>query len=560
MKLHQLYCNTRFSRPFNLFVANSKEDLKKQTAIRLAQEQQKKGRKGSTIEHSIETSGSEIESQLKLTPPELVDNKNVFKTHHAPPIPQQSQPTYEAEKLEPEMPSIREPNLQREEIIPVDIAPASLSSSSFDSSNHKGKKGSKSKLPHGLTVQELKQMTKARLESEVSTDGVLVEDYVAPVPPSLLALPEYRDQGMSRSLQQSSPIPNGYRGMFSPEVFGYSTAARDALETASVSTATSEIHASESVYSGVHGPDSGLGSITFSRSGSYPRNNQSYDWHSNQQQQIDLTPPSFVNNSGVVYFDRTGYVPNRRRAATLSPRPGGVGMSHQDRSIYENQGVPFVHSLSSVPPGTNSLQPHVNYPDMNAAVNSGRMFPSVDIYKASEELNNNLFGGNRIRTSSCVSVLSGISHNEVELLSVDSRFAGENSSRNPFDTKLDRAHSSSVTGLSSVFRGSLENSDLDPKFSNAPARKRAETDCLPIQSGLFANEDCYSRVPEVPSDSRMRAATWGEPSLRMFGGFSLFGSETNETGLDDRLADDLASILKLSGVEQKDSLFPPPGF
>jgi hypothetical protein len=186
------------------------------------------------------------------------------------------------------------------------------------------------------------------------------------------------------------------------------------------------------------------------------------------------------------------------------------------------------------------------------------------------ESNNMLIGGNRSRTSSAVSLPANLHSTE----EVFRDAAGLNCSTpqrftNQFERLHEDAPSTTVTGLSSVFRdsphvahlngfddqhrdeniGSLgfaSSSSLSGNHSlQPPMRKRAETD-----NRGFVSSFNFIHAPHSFGDSRIRASTWDV-------GLGLFGTESNA---DDRLADDLASILKLSEVEQKDSMFAPPGF
>ena len=111
-----------------------------------------------------------------------------------------------------------------------------------------------------------------------------------------------------------------------------------------------------------------------------------------------------------------------------------------------------------------------------------------------------------------------------------------------------------VAGLSDVFRGSPmgfsesaalvgfgstnssigQGSSMDSFGGGETMRMRASTDFVG-SSGLG---DSFGLSTMSLNDPRHRAATWGEPSLDIFCGHDL--------------SDDLASILKLSGAEQKD--------
>ena len=200
--------------------------------------------------------------------------------------------------------------------------------------------GANPKLPHGLTVQELKEMTKARLQAEASVDFRDPAAGVAPsapppirAPKSVIPVPVQSNSGHSipssgsggppssvgsgSGLLRTIPVvppntvpPPGYHGPSHFEMPPHPPI--DTLDNASVSTAASDYP--DSVYS-LNG--SREEAIPFARSASYPNHyssgenslpeTASYHYNNNSNPQMLMTP--------------TNEPPNRRRAATLSPRP-----------------------------------------------------------------------------------------------------------------------------------------------------------------------------------------------------------------------------------------------
>lgn len=459
------------------------------------------------------------------------------------------------------------------------LAPPNLSNttSSFDSSQvYVAPVTQMSKLPHGLTVQELKEMTKARLQAEASEKPCdsnpsrkMKMDPNCTVPVSLQYAQDYSH--LSRHKSQSSPIPSGFSGV------GRNVETREALDTASVGTSASDYANSESALSGANCFDESLASVPFSRSGSYPTNGSLYDYEWQppaHDSEIVPQPPSYVLSSGSPYYEGIGgYAQNRRRAATLSPRPVGLVHLHEDRPL------PMGNQLSSIQQTTMAQSLTQNRQQWHG---QGRV-------KGSMEFRNDPIGSNRHRASSAVLVpsvslsMDSISgEGGVYSLEPGQRFTGG------FAMVQEAPSESLVTGLSSVFRASPDHGNLHGRFEdqfrdsalsslglgssnsiigavaeNSTIRKRSETDFVPTVLGFGASRSNDFPRANDSVDSRLRAATWGEPSLEMFGLNIFGGSDRIEKTEDDRLADDLASILRLSSVtssEQNDKLFGPPGF
>lgn len=255
---------------------------------------------------------------------------------------------------------------------------ATLTQDSFKSSN--------TKLPHGLTVQELKEMTKARLESDPLATASTEKTFSAPNLSARVPSPSYPHHqhkfpdvsSRSHMLQNvpsglmlgSHPMlqsfhdqhhishmpagPPGFQSVPSKsslnsgvilsdhhiqgsivqrrDSWQYQQPKLDTWETASVasmnSTIGSEYFGSESA-NGVTGGDE-FSEVSFTRTRSY-------------QSGPGLSCEQDIGSSfgtGSTFFDsQSQSIPNRRRACTLSPRPGMLNL-HEDRPLGRMSGVP----------------------------------------------------------------------------------------------------------------------------------------------------------------------------------------------------------------------------
>jgi hypothetical protein len=429
------------------------QDLKKQTALRLAQEQ---GREGSVETPQI---GTPSHPQVPYHP--TPDRQSYFG----------KSPQYDS----PYRPDVLYPEQQWGKAYRSPAARTFSASESVDSAPQ----GATSKLPHGLTVSELKEMTKARLAAEKSN------------PTPNVAIPT-----TVQVSHRNSPLPSRQQIVRSP----YPDA--EAWETASASTSASEYPATESVYSGNYED------VPIVRSGSYVSHTS--DWSEQ--------PPVYTN---------------RCRASTVSPRPNHL-LIREDRPL---------HPIPALPTDLNapSLHRHPNPPP-------GAFATDRIIY------------GNRARTASAPQV---VDYNRVRTsstlsLPASSRTTEEFSSSGYVRSFDDIREDSSVTGLSDVFRESSLSCSTLQGFGSAQSslglgtipggntigdnRHRAMTDFGIIGQDLVGSDLSGGSG----SDLRIRAATWG--------GCDVFGSSAD-------LSEDLASILKLSGAEQKDDevddLFSP---
>jgi hypothetical protein len=236
--------------------------LKKQTAIRLANENQLHSDESSYSSaqrgpHAVYGGRVVAPSPTYSAPSNELNNFTPSVAYHTN-LKQNVHRGYQQQQQQPKA----RPKSQQ-------AAARTYSNSSFDSSSHK--KGSK----QVLTVNELKEMTKARLHAQ----KLHVESHVS----------EYRD-------------PRDYQMSPLPRLRTHSAFSQGTWETNSVSSVASEF----------------LGSASF-------------DDHTSPYTPCDpvnnfstLPPPDSVQPGSIqpshIYDGQHVYTPNRRRAATLSPR------------------------------------------------------------------------------------------------------------------------------------------------------------------------------------------------------------------------------------------------
>lgn len=162
----------------------------------------------------------------------------------------------------------------------------------------------KSKLPHGLTVQELKEMTKARLQAEAADK---VDDT------RLLQTPEPHTIPTAVNETRTAPPPTpSYHEGWNPDH------RADGWETASTGTANSDAFANTE-----YSPD-----FDFNRARSYT------------DSQGVVHPTHVYSSSGTppFYDNSMSFPQNRRRAATLSPR---IGLSHVQEDYPADGSMPM---------------------------------------------------------------------------------------------------------------------------------------------------------------------------------------------------------------------------
>ncbi|CAB9505579.1 expressed unknown protein [Seminavis robusta] len=513
--------------------------------------------------------------------------------------------------------------------------PLSSNSSAYNSAagnlgSGNGQSSSTSKLPHGLTVNELKEMTKARLQAEAadkmstSTGSAVVEmetrdpssagfdamqsnygqsmpslDRSGHVVPSQVHTNSMGfDHGSSfRQPAQVSPIPSSLHG------FGQSTSsssfndtlAQDPSRTvagnrgrvdsypdsnwdnASVtshnSTVASEYLGSESAFSsGVNGYGQldDPSAMSLGRTQSYPlgSNGRSTAVSSEMVSRENTPTNSIPSPIGTSYFEPSASAmnQNRQRAMTLSPRPG-LSLLHEDRPGFceDELGIPSFSSGS-------------RHARQQLTARSRRSFSPIlqpQAYASDSSLgaggnygsNNNLPGGvlggnimeNRPRTSSTAS-LPAISHTAEEF-ALDGHGTSRRSSdnvtmRGPTISEHSAIHSGgdALLGSSSIY-----GSGVDGRSHQTSSVFRNDYGGIPAPPGLghdnigMPGSGHNPLVPRAGSldgmgSNRVRASTWAAaPASDMFGS----SSGLYDYNGDDTLAGDLASILKLSGAEEK---------
>lgn len=416
---------------------------------------------------------------------------------------------------------------------------------------------SKQKLPHGLTVHELKEMTKARLQAEAADKPVEQtenEDNRRLSPLDFDSVPEVRERASSRDSglnnngtflshgpgstnsipsmvqvsqqprdpnferqPQVSPLPAGFQSSSSGGS-AFHQPRVDASESVSVashnSAAVSENYGSESMYSG--GPSSGYG----------PSNESEFQYgigsgFAGHQAPLSAHASPSDGNS---YYD-TSIGGNRRRAITLSPR--GISI-HEDRPIHGGLRMPNFTSASRA---TLSSRPSRNFsPVLGLGLDDAFLGQNVGLAP---------LGGtdlNRPRTSSATS-LPIRSHDGLD-------FNRDRANTfNGFSTGQPRDD-----GLSESVSNALTDSFL--RVSGNESRRAMNRN--------FGFSDGVSAPPGFTSNSISRSSTAGNFAALAAGGS--FGNRQDPwedaarssplftaDGVDD-MADSMGSILKLSGV------------
>jgi hypothetical protein len=385
-------------------------------------------------------------------------------------------------------------------------APRPSKSTSSDAS------AAKSKLPHGLTVHELKEMTKARLQAEASEkrDDPLGQSVPAPSSdfraryvPSPTAAPSPVQPYYGRSAR--SPFPDSSYAHHE----NWSThSGNDLWESGSVSTQTSDYIGSEQAFgvASFHGDDNAL------------NRSRSMSASSGFGPALDFPHHDPDLAACQSYFDSNNYPSNRRRAATLSPR-AGLSHLHEDRPLLPGQELPALPTFQSA-----------NRPGCIAPRNRGAFF-APDRYNQGAMVDE----ANRLRTLSAVS-LPAMSRTADEFALSDETGSSRLSQ---FDS-LPEAESR-VTGLSDVFRDAPNNVLAPPGFIGGPELRAPTFSSGGLTMGSFG-------------EPRSRASTWGASTTSGLFGHNLFRGHD-----DSGLSDDLALILKLSGAQEKDELALPPG-
>jgi hypothetical protein len=502
-----------------------------------------------------------------------------------------------------------------------------------------------SKLPHGLTVHELKEMTKARLQAEAAEnsseaskgeqkrvspldfDATAFEsreratsrgdstslreramsrdstglkhaklhgmsDSMSSIPSMVQVNPCARDYPKGRQ-PQVSPLPPGFLHFgpgsssmpslsdgvdsslrFSDANRGWQQQSRsDAWDNASVnshnSTVASEYLGSESAFSsGMQGPDD------MGRPRAYTAGNSITGppdfFRDNAPSPADVSP-------GNVFFDAAVGGPNRRRACTLSPRPGLI---HEDRPHFSGAplGIPSFsdtstsllsrsrNNFSPVMPQGRNEGPRFGYTNAGF-IGGGFAEPPQRPRTASDHVPGIYAGGfvdvsNRPRASSAAS-LPPMSHTSEEFF-VDrsappSRFASSQAMMGsaPITEEPSNSITDSIFGYASVSSGRdgpATRSNTTSVFRDV-ASLHGQVAAPP---GLFNNEltqggqvltpgvnPVFNRVGSMDSVTETRASSaWGSPPGDIFGSSAEFNASSS---VEENLAQDLGAILKLSG-------------
>lgn len=416
--------------------------------------------------------------------------------------------------------------------------------------SHRASGSGKQKLPHGLTVHELKEMTKARLQAEAADKPDTERQLEIPVdsrrvsPLDFDSVPEVRESAASRDSgfnnnsaflhhgpgstssipsmvqvgqqprelsfgrqPQVSPIPTVFQNSSSslggsafnqPKADGW-----DSISVASHnSTAASENYGSESVYSG--GPSSAYG----------PPSESEFQYiHGNGLPGQYGTSSAHASPS---LFD-PAIGGNRRRATTLSPRALSI---HEDRPIVHGDELRMPNFTSSSR-GTLSSRPSRNYSPVLG----------LDDTFLGESAGLAPLGGtdlNRPRTSSATS-LPLSSHGALDFnRDRANTFSGFSAGQTRGDGLMDSVSNALTENFLRGSRNDVDNIAAPPGFAlnTGPLRPRAATEFTGVtQRGSYHNG----------------IDPWGRSQGD--NGSSLFASE----GIDDLTAS-MGSILKLSGL------------
>jgi len=374
----------------------------------------------------------------------------------------------------------------------------------------------KPKLPHGLTVHELKAMTHARLHAE-STDKRELNSPETLLPSTARESVEYRD-AHAPSPTMSSPTPSYGRPTYQDSSLiqheSWSHDSRnETWDNGSVSTQTSDFIGSDHVYApSFNGDDGSVRNLSFQE---LPRD----------------TSPAF-GQSQSPYFD-SSFAPNRRRAATLSPR---VGLSHlhEDRPVLPGQESPGLPSFRSRALSPANLAPRATV---------GAFVPHHEHQSNQAVLSRGI--DNRLRTSSTTSLPPY--SNTADEFALET---GLPTCLNGFSSLPEERPGSNVTGLSDVFRGT-------PQAQVAPPPGMTDLCHRGIGSLDTFAEQPRDRASTWGAQDLRLASTWADPSSssasNVFGP-GVIGGQSQQQANGDSLAGDLASILKLSGATEGSSL------
>lgn len=435
------------------------------------------------------------------------------------------------------------------------------------------KQSSKSKLPHGLTVKELKEMTKARLQNgsqapdsvdqsfiqpmlvhrepspsylhrhhqatEVSSRPHMLQHHPPGFAPTNRVLPQsLYDQHLPTVPSRFQPYPSNSStnsGGFLPEHNqGAFSQVRDSwqpkpdtwdtVSVASVnSTIGSEYYGSESAYGGI-GDD--FSEVSFTRPRSYRTTCDDFNETPFARTRSFPSGPGLCSDqdvpssfaTGGLYFDMAMQsLPNRRRACTLSPRPGLLHL-HEDRPLERMSGVPELtiptyddsHRTQSVPRHSS-----VEF-DARARSYSGGGAPNETMHGQLNGFSGQL---NRPRTSSAPTITSSYINGGVDNIQDSESF-------------------------SRLFTGGMGNFMINNVLQTGDSCHSAGNEFASVFRNPVIPSDTMSYL-ESPSSGILRSGTnpWAS-------GHS--ASYTTSASADDNaaFAKDLGAMLQLNGHEQ----------
>jgi hypothetical protein len=448
-------------------------------------------------------------------------------------------------------------------------------------------KGSNAKLPHGLTVSELKEMTKARLQAEATNINT-----------QTTAMMEHNNNHgraffstVNHSTNATSPVPSRR----SPYPTTYDTS--ETWETTSLSTACT----SEFLFSNGAVPESTNTTpimasdhddgFPFTRSISYPDASQQHSlpivmtnpshngsMYPSQHHPTDLSlstfrPQMLIGHSNQfsdynVPQQQYNYATsNRCRAATSSPRLGTppteyhMVSQHQQQQQHQYNGAtftfedPYHHNFQRIHSDV-VVDETLLFPDGNTTMNNDR-FQDRNQYTSSNMDGSTTFSSgyyqqhgyamnitdstphfyesNRSRTVSLPTLTPNAIH--------DGPCMDGNTLNNVHREKLAKAPKVLVAGLSDAFQSPQTSS-----YSYSSGFDDSMNDNKRTSFMAAAVDDGFGMINMSDQPSRYRAATWTHTAspLLLFGSIGRDSTTVNNMSASIDLSDDLASILKLS--------------
>lgn len=557
------------------------EDLKKQTALRLALEQQ-------------QTRHFSSSAQQKKNDSEQHQQTQSYHGHGSTNHPQNCDVQFRQVHVSPRQHMTENSNpyvsseMSQGNILYSHSSSTSSSGHAPESNNlnHRQRQrqpqqqpvsNAKSKLPHGLTVQELKEMTKARLQAEAAE--LHDKDFPGTPPNSTRSYQQsphqqhfqqqssvrdgsregpcdstYSDQravpasnsstmgfNKDRILQPSSSSqsvsgPPGFQSyasqgsLSSPGIQGRDSwhqqqHAKETWETGSVashnSTINSEYLGRESPYT----PDE-VSEMPFNRTLSYPSGNLGLG-----NVDRNFENPTHVSVGGGSYFDNSGLNANRRRASTLSPRQGlsnfcelspRTGLSN----LHENQASSFGGTIADL---------SIPFDPKTHNHTSLRQSPESVLREKhnSRNFNVNSITSNRPRTSSAPSVSTFVSNEMFGDTALSGRGLYGNNVQSKSLVERILGDSSNARGehadFSSVFRSTSQDQDSDQSGLNpwGSGPGSLKTGSFPGDGtyGLSARFDSVLSVRGIQSSPKGSLSQLRDPEVSLFPSLSGDGAQ-----------------------------------